>query len=295
VTAVNEEKTAMAKKETATAMATKEEGALALVQHDELAGVLDFEVESDGLEEADASDVKLAAKVFNMKGVDGRGDPLPPNVFFDTVTETSKRELDLLPFSLHKSKEWREYDEAKGESVIHCRSNDRVTGRMADGKERPCEGCPDAQWTTVNGKRNRRCGDIYNLFAIERDTQQPCVIRFKRTSLTVIQGHLNKHHLGKRIVSGKRGNYPLFSFLVKATLKMSDDKKYAIPVLEKTGVAPREEMLLAAESAKYVREQMLPALEKIAEKDSDSAGATKREPTFNQAEFVDEPGADGLR
>lgn len=277
------------------AAATKEEtttgSALALAHHDELAGVLDFEVDSDGLEEVDASDIKLAAKVFNMKSTDASGDPLPPNVFFDTVTEQTKKELNLLPFSLHKSREWRSFDESKQESVIHCRSMDSETGTMADGTRRPCEGCPDYQWATnpVTKKRGRNCGDVYNLFAIDRDDNQPCVIRFKRTSLDVIKSHLNKHHLNKRSIGGKRSNYPLFSFTVKASLKMAGDKiKYAVPVLEKVGVAPREEMLLAAESAKYVREQMLPALEKLVERDTDSAGVAKEEPTFKASDFNDD-------
>lgn len=290
----------MAKKDQA-ATTTKDEqqagSALALAHHDELAGVLDFDVESDGLEELDASDVKLAAKVFNMKSTDADGNPLPPNVFFDTVTEKTKKELDLLPFSLHKSREWRMFDEAKQESVIKCRSMDVITGTMDDGTTRACEGCPDYQWKTVNGKRSRNCGDVYNLFAIDREENQPCVIRFKKTSLDVIKSHLNKHHLGKRSIGGKRSNYPLFSFTVRASLKMTGDKvKYAVPVLEKTGVAPREEMLLAAESAKYVREQLLPELEKVSARDTDSTGTSPpAEKTYSPQDYADGPEDGGLR
>lgn len=266
------------------------QAALALAQSDELAGIEGLDFEDDGLEEVDAEDVKLAAKVFNFKGTDENDDPIPPNAFYDTVTEQTKKELDLVLLTLHKTNEWREYDEGEGRSHIRCRSFDRVTGVMEDGTERQCQGCPDAKWrTTDSGKRTRRCGPVYNVFAIERDSRQPCVVRFKRTSLPVIQGYLNKHHIGRRVQAGRRSNYPLFVFRCTATLRMSDDKKYAIPVLERGEVLPKEEIQLAADSAKYVREGLLPELAKIADADSDDAGtAPAGNSDFNPDDFSDE-------
>ncbi len=267
--------------------------ALALVQNDELAGVLDdvhFDV--DGLGEVGAEDIKLAAKVWNFKGVDRAGDPIAPNVFFDTVGETAKKELDLALVDLTKSNEWREYDESEGKSHIRCRSWDRVTGTMEDGTERPCKGCPDAQWKTdAKGKRTRRCGPVYNVLAVERDTAQPVVLRFKRTSLPVIQQHLNRHHIGKRVVAGRRANYPLFVFQVNASLKMSDDKKYAIPVLERGGVLERAEIEAHAETARVWRETMLGTFRKVAEQDVSEEAPASADASFDSAEFSDDSGA----
>jgi len=273
---------------------------LALVQNDELAalaalGDFDFGAD-DGLEEIGAEDIKLAAKVFNFKGVDAAGDPIPPNVFYDTVEETTKKQLSLVLLTLNKSNEWREYDEAEGRSKIRCRSFDRETGEMEDGTTRPCQGCPDAQWRTENGKRARRCGPVYNVFAVDRESRQPCVIRFKRTSLPVIQSHLNKHHIGRRVVNGRRANYPLFAFGVTASLKMSEDKKYAIPVLERGPVLAKQEIEDAAESAKYVREALLPALRKLAEKDTDESGVSTAATVTRAEDFADDAApADGTR
>src|SRR5689334_19962919 len=59
------------------ALANVAPNALSLVQADELAGVFedgDASFDVDGLNEVDASDVKLAALVFNFKGVDANGD-----------------------------------------------------------------------------------------------------------------------------------------------------------------------------------------------------------------------------
>lgn len=267
--------------------------------HDELAGLGDdIGFDLDGLEEIDGSDIKLPLKVFNMKGTDGAGDPIPPNVFFDTVTETTKKRLDLVLLTLHKTHLWSAFNSAESRTEIKCRSFDRQTGTMDDGTERPCKGCPDAQWRTEAGKRTRNCGPVYNVFAIERDTKQPCAIRFKRTSLPVIQAHLNKHHIGRRIVNGKRANYPLFSFAVTASLKMSDDGKYAIPVLERGPVLDRAEIEMAAESAKFVREALLPELAKIEEKDTDTGGsdssASGNGAATRSEDFSDAP-ADGSR
>lgn len=244
-------------------------------ESDALAQVLDgVDVGDGGLGEIDKSDFKLAAKVFNFKGTDAAGDPIPPNVFYDTVEETAKKVLDLAFLLLHKTNEWREYDEAEGRSKIRCRSADRVMGIMEDGTERRCEGCPDAQWrTTETKKRTRNCGPVYNVVAMDRETQQPCVVRFKRTSLPVIQSHLQKHHIGKRILGpGQRGNVPFFSFQVRASLKMSDDKKYAIPVLEKGSVLSQDEIRTHADSVAFFREHVLAIVERVAEKDTDTGG-----------------------
>ena len=265
---------------------------LAEVTHDELSALGDFDFgATDGLEELEPEDVKLAVKVFNMRGVDKEtGDPIQKNTFFDTIEESTKKRLDLILLTIHKTNEWREFDSEKDESVIHCRSFDRVTGIMADGTERPCKGCPDAKWTTDDkGKRTRRCGPVYNTFAIDRDTRQPCVIRFKRTSLKPLQSYLNKHHIGRRVVKGQRMNYPLFSFRCEASLQMSENGMYAIPVLEKREVLSRDELQTALESTKYVREALIPELEKVVEKDTDDAGVSASDDaSFSPDDFSDE-------
>lgn len=293
---------------------TKDNGALTLPEQptaalattdttpdDALAGVLaDVGVSDDGLTEVGAEDIKLPAKVFNFKGIDPSGDPIPPNVFYDTITETTARTLDLMLINLHKTNEWREYDEAEGRSKVRCRSFDQVTGVMADsGLVRPCQGCPDAQWTSMETsdgktKRTRRCGPVYNVFAAELATRQPCVLRFKRTSLPVIQTYLNKHHIGRRLVAGKRTNWPLFVFHCKASLKMSDDKKYAIPVLEKLEILSREDIAQGAATVQYVKDVLLGELTKIIETDrSDEAAANGGGDTsFDPDKFAADEGKD---
>lgn len=247
--------------------------ALTEVHHDPLGEVIgDVELETDGLEEVGAEDIKIAVKVFNMKGTDQAGDPIPANVFFDTVQETTAKAVDAVLLTLHKSNEFRRYDEAAGKSEIVCRSMDRVTGTMNTGEERQCKGCPDAQWRTDpdTGRRTRNCGPVYNVIGIDRETRQPFVIRFKRTSLSPFQQYLNKHFLGRRVIRGQRFNFPLFAFQTQLSLRMSDDKKYSLPVLERGDVLPREEILQCVESAKFYREVILPALEKLADQDDDT-------------------------
>jgi len=200
-------------------------------------------------------------------------------VFFDTVTEQSSKTLDLVFVNLSKTNEWREFDEGEQATKIRCRSYDRRTGTMEDGTERPCEGCPDAKWTSVVGKdgkskRSRRCGIVFNAFAYETATRAPCVLRFRRTSLPVIQSHLNKHHIGRRTVGLKRANWPLFSFHVRASLKLVGEKTvYAVPVLERGAPLQRDEIEQAARDAAYVREVLLAHLSKVVEADAARSGA----------------------
>lgn len=294
---------------------TKDGGALALAEQstaiaaptdnpdDALAGMIDEAgILDDGLTEVSPEDIKLPAKVFNFKGLDAAGDPIPPNVFYDTVTESTSRSLDLMLINLHKTNEWREYDEAEGRSKVRCRSFDQVNGTMDDGLVRPCQGCPDAQWTSVQladgkQKRTRRCGPVYNVFAAELATRQPCVLRFKRTSLPVIQTYLNKHHIGRRLVGSKRTNWPLFVFHCKASLKMSDDKKYAIPVLEKAEILSREDIAQGAATVQYVKDVLLGELSKVIESDrSDEVGggggSGAADTSFDTDKFAGDQGQD---
>lgn len=261
-----------------TALATTSSSAMAHAGDSELAAALaGVDIGDGGLGEISNADIKIAVKVFNMKGTDGAGEPIPPNVFFDSVQETTSKTLDLVLLDLHKSNEWREYDEAEGRSKVMCRSNDQVTGVMstdAGDVDRMCKGCPDAQWgKNEKGKRTRRCGPVYSVIAAELPTGEPCVIRFKKTSLPVIQAHINRHHIGKLAVApGKRGNVPLFALSVKASLKMSDDKKYAVPVLEKGRVLTNPEVQSFAESKRFYREVVMPIMDKLGDKESDASG-----------------------
>lgn len=305
----------MAKKdkaeETQTMLATTSStgSALATSANAELAAALDgIDVGDGGLGEVDNNDIKIPVLVFNMKGTDGAGEPIPPNVFFDSIDETTAKSLELVFLDLHKSNEYRIYDEAEGRSKTICRSNDQVMGVMStpDGDiDRPCKGCPDAQWTkNEKGKRVRNCGPVYSMIAAKPDGS-PAVMRFKKTSLPVIQQHLNRHHIGKLSgPGGKRGNVPLFALSVKASLKMSDDKKYAIPVLEKGRVLTRDEVVAHAESSRFYRQVILPMLEKLADKESDAATPTdddtsfdfggEAKPAASRDRFAD-AGGDGLR
>lgn len=280
--------------ESASLALPEQQTALVVSETDALAGVLDdMGVSDDGLAEVGAEDIKLPTKVWNFKGLDPSGEPIPPTMFYDTVTEQTVKSLDLVLINLHKTNEWREYVQVEDKSVVRCRSFDQVTGTMEDGTQRACKGCPDAQWTTdADGKRGRRCGPVYNVFAAEIETRQPCVLRFKRTSLPVIQAYLNKHHIGRRNVNGKRANWPLFVFRCKATLKMSDNKKYALPVLEQGGALPRELIQMGAETVQYVKDVLLGELNKVIDGEREDNSAESGDTSFEPGKFAAAEGQD---
>lgn len=261
---------------------------LATSSTDALGDVLDdLDLGTDGLEEVDNSDIKIPAMVFNMKGTDKAGDPIPANVFYNTVTEETTKALECQLLTLTKSNEWREYNEEKKESVTHCRSFDRVTGTTADGRERSCQGCPDAQWRTEGGKKTRNCGTVYSLAAVDSEGL-PFLLRLKKTAVNPIKTYLNKYFLGKRVVGGKRANYPLFAFKTRVHLKMVDGGKYAVPEFEVGDPCTREEILGGQENAIFYREVMVPALIHAADREHDDAEVSKPDTSFNPADFVDE-------
>jgi hypothetical protein len=269
--------------------------ALATAAHDELAGIgMDFE--DDGLSQVGPEDIRIAAKVLNMKGVDEKGRKLPEDAYYDTVDETVKEKIDAVFLHMHKSHLYSFYDQAESRMRIVCRSFDREMGTMDDGTRRPCKGCPDAEWRTEEGKRTRNCSPVSNMFAIDRDTGLPFVVRYKRTSLPIIQSYLQKHHIGRRVLAGgKRVNYPLYCFQVELSCKMSDDGKYALPVITRGPVLSEQEILAHAENARTLRESVLPILNKV----EDTAEAKEAPPDTSfdyganvKQDFVDAPAAD---
>lgn len=241
--------------------------ALATRPRDELAG-LDVSFEDDGLRELDASDYKVAALVLNFKGTDEKGRAILPDLFYNTVEETTVEKVNGVLLHLHKTNLWSEFDKATNETVIRCRSFDRVTGEMADGTKRPCEGCPDAEWRTVDGKRTRNCGDVYNLFGVDRESGQPFVYRAKKTSLPIIKSHLQKHHIGRRTVetidpaTGKRkvgrANYPLFAFAVTLSAKMMQNGSttWAVPVITRGELLSADEMMEHSASQQFLAQNL---------------------------------------
>lgn len=256
---------------------------------DELAGYADQGLDlegNDGLGETDAQDFRIPSRTLNMKGLGPDGRSIPKDMWYDTLAETLSPEIAAVFIDLHKRNVWSEWNQGEGRSQIICRSDDRVTGTMSDsGERRPCKGCPDAQWQTLpNGKRGVHCGPVYDVFALDRATLQPFVVRFKRTSLPVIRQHLQRHHLGVRRTPRGMANYPLYAFEVRMTTVMSTDGNYASPVLTRGVVLSVEDMKTAQVTAQSLREYVLPRLAQLDTEDADAgAGAGSFEYGANAA------------
>lgn len=272
------------------AAAPEPEPSTALVTTDELAG-LTLQLADDGLGEVSAEDIKIAAKVINFKGTDPKtGRKIPEDAYYDTVDETVTDHIDAALLHLHKTNLYSLFDTAENRNRIVCRSFDRVTGTMQDGTERPCQGCPDAVWRTEEGKRTRNCGPVYNMFAVDRTTRMPFVVRFKRTSLPVIKSYLQKYFIGRRVKDGKRLNYPLFAFGTALTCKMSDDGKYALPVLTRGELFSEDEIRAHADAQKFLRENMLGLLDKV--EAQAEAKESAPDTSFDPEKFTGDEGKD---
>lgn len=252
-----------------TALATSTPSALA--RADILEG-LDLGV--TGLEETDASDFRLASITLNFNGMIG-GEVPPKSVWVNTVTEQTAKEKTVALLVLHKSRAWTEFVQGEG-TKRRCSSWDSKTGTMEDGTERPCAGCPDAQWRMENGKRTRRCGEIHNVVAYERDTGELVMLRAKKTGMDPWKAFLNKFFLGKRVVGGKRSDVPLFAFETKLGSEMIASKSgnYAVPTFDvvrnekgEPKVLPAEELRFLAETARGVRELYLDRVREVAERE----------------------------
>jgi hypothetical protein len=228
--------------------------ALATAPNDSEQDAIDvsFDFGASGLEEIEHGDIKISSIVFNTKGVDDAGDPIPINVFLDTVSEQTTKVVRAVFCYLHKSRDFSYYDNSQDKTVRVCSSYDRVNGRIEEtGVERSCDGCPHKEWRRDDrDKPAKECSDIFTVAAINLDTGLPFMIRFKKTSEKPFLAHLNKHHLNKVVRSGKYSHFPLFMFEVRISLKMDDSGKYAVPVFDRGEVLPRDEVASYAEHAK---------------------------------------------
>lgn len=290
---------------TGAALATASQGGGGLATVDELDGLDLGDDADDGLGEVDRDDVRIAALAFNVKRTGKDGRAIPPDVFYNTVDEHAVDHVDAAFLLLNKTNQYARFDNSKNENETICRSSDRVTGTMHDGTKRPCEGCPDTVWyTNGEGKRACNCAVVYNVFGVDRATEQLFVIRFKKTSLGAIKSHLQKHHIGRRVVGGKRSNYPLYAFGVKLTLKMVGTKiTWAVPVIERTGVLSPDMIRMCAESTKVLHEQVGAIVERAeqavdaaSKADHDGAGGGAADTNFDYGANVGEdfvPAGDG--
>ncbi len=283
----------MARKiEGASTALAKEEPAGALAFVDPLAGIL---AEGDvldvtGAEELGAGDVRIPVLVFNTKFTPaGQNDPIPPTRFLQTITEDVREKVTLQIVYDHKSRTWSTFDEKLGKRVVHCRSWDVVTGRMEDGHERPCKGCPDYEWTRdeASGKNVRNCGDVHNLVAIDRETQDVVMMPLRKTAISPFREYFQRHFYRKRPIAGsppRKVDLPLFARETIATLRMERDggMAWAMPVFEPGPMLSRDEILFGADTCRDFIAVRLRQLETAAEAaDALEAPAGKGDASFD--------------
>jgi len=215
----------------------------------------------DGYSHAVGGDkIRIPRKIFNTPGLDAKGEKIPPNVYYDTVSEQFTPTVTAVLVDTRGSRAWTEFLEGEDRTQVICKSNDGIHGTLTDtGEVRACDGCPDRVWyTTPKGKRGVHCHDVYEVFGVDLDTYTPFIVTFKRTSEPAWISHLNKHHILKRKATRTRpvGNQPLFSYKVKLALKLSDNGKYATPVLDVVGVMQVEEAKRCLDVITALREAM---------------------------------------
>ncbi len=219
-------------------------------------------VDVDGMGDVGGEDIALAAKVFNMGGLDKNGNARQRNVFFDTITETEQTTIECVLLLTRKSHRWDEYNNAEEKTEVHCASDDRVTGTMRlpverDGDQRTCKKCPDRGWfKDPEGKPTKRCGEVHTVVGVEHATGRPFLIRFKKTGLKPFRSYLMQHHYSARkAVNAKtgqagRGHIPLFAYECTVALEMHSSGNYALPVLRRGSMLSKDRMDEMHESAR---------------------------------------------
>ena len=267
-------------------------------EHDEAAALAELssffgEGGVDGLEDVDASDIRLAAKVWNMPGLADDGRAYPKDVFYDTLSEKTQDTIDCALLLSKKTFRYDEFDNAQDKTVIHCESRDRRTGTMTDGSTRPCGGCPDAEWfRDEDGKPYKKCGEVHNVVGVELDSGQPFATKFKKTGLKPFRTHLSRHHIGamRSKKTGRKVNVPMYFYAVELSLKLAPSGKYAVPVFEKRRLLDAGTIAELKESAEGYHEMMAKVMDHVDAQQErfDGGGGASVGGATNADDFADE-------
>ena len=167
---------------------------------------------SPSLQEIDGEDRMTPYYCFNVKLTDTEGKWYPPDVFFHTLTEDTKSQIDCVLLFLHKTNRYRTFDEKEGSKTL-CRSLDCYMGVWQDtGDELLCKDCKYQRWTNQGAPPCKRC---YNFVGVDLDDREPFIITAKSTSMTPAKRFLNHHFLKK--LRGK--DLPLYVYRTRLSLE----------------------------------------------------------------------------
>lgn len=274
---------------------TDKSTALATTTDDELALLEDLgDLGVTGHEEADAEDIKIPIRVLNFKGKNI--GPVLPNVFVDTVTEETFDQIDCTILLYTKGRDFRYFSDAKNETVKVCRSFDRVTGRLGvdeDPKidaaewpngERSCATCPHQQWTRIDGKAHRDCGEMVSVLAIDNESKTPFFFRLRSTALAPWKAYLNKHFFKKN--KGRDIGVFVFSTIVSAAMEHKGNTSWAVPSFERGPMHTRADILDLSELAKRFRADLLDHVERADAVDLEPSRPS--DDATNPADFQDD-------
>lgn len=258
----------------------------------------DDDVDVTGTEEMNQEDVRLPTWLLNSKKEDAEtGRACPDDVFWNSLSERGKDKLRLVVLTNHKSRMWRESD-ANDELVVRCKSWDNETGIMDDGTERRCKGCPDYKWQTDDkGKRFRRCTDVHNVLAMDRETREIGVLKVKKTALRGWKDYYQQFFHKKRAKKLPNGttritDVPFFAAetVVEAEKKTGGGYTWYVPKFIFGGALPKDEILGAAEFVKAHISDYLDRASKT-EEDADEPAAAGTGDVVDSADFQDDDGA----
>lgn len=185
---------------------------------------------SASLSEIDAGDQYLPYYCFNVRLKDKNGEWLPRNVFFHTLREETKPEINCVLLFLHKTHRYRIFVEAEGSRTI-CQSLNRIEGyNQEEDKIIQCAECPNVPVRRWHNGKPSLCKLCYNFVGIDLDDREPFIITAKSTSATPTKRFLNKFFLRK--LKGK--DLPLFVYQMRLGLEMPEGT-YSVLTFEPKG------------------------------------------------------------
>lgn len=217
----------------------------------------------DGYSDGLGVKIRITRMMWNAKGLDANGRSIPKDMWFNSNTEELQPVLECVLAHIHSRKAFSEYDEAANKYTTYCSSADGVVGlevvdQEGTTRQRPCKGCPDAEWhTTAKGKRTVNCSDYHDVTAVNLESMEPFMMTFKRSSERALLDHIKKHHHKKLKLPDKRVvNLPMYTYRVSLRLRMHESGNYALPVFERRDAITPDEARMYRETTQALREAL---------------------------------------
>ena len=237
---------------------------------------------SRSLDEVAPEDRIIPHECYNVK-IKAGDEWVAPDVFFNTVSETTTKEIAAALLFLKKTRKYSTFSEDAGTKLV-CKSLDMQNGQWQDPEEtRSCETCPFQKWG--KDRKPPACKEVWNFVGVNLATGEPFLVSAKGASIKPVKAFLNTHFIGKL---GGGAHLPLYVY--RTRLRLDRPKgTYSILAPEIGDAFNADEITRWDDMCQKLASHVAASLDREDEPADDQAGGDSGESSWGGAPPPDDP------